>query len=72
MKAVYFKGKNKIFVEEIPVPEIRRPDEVLIKIKTAGLCGSDLHFLHEGGYSGFIQGHEGAGVVKDIGSNVEA
>jgi L-iditol 2-dehydrogenase len=72
MKAVFFKGKHQIAVCEAPDPEITAPDEVLVKIKTAGICGSDLHFLREATTSEFIQGHEGAGVVVDVGSNVSA
>jgi threonine dehydrogenase-like Zn-dependent dehydrogenase len=71
MKAVYFPGKNEIVVRDVPEPEIKEPDEVLVKIKTAGLCGSDLHFLKEGRISEYIQGHEGAGVVVGTGANVK-
>lgn len=69
MKAVFFKGKYKVAVCEVPEPEIETPDEVLVRIKTAGLRGSDLHFLREAATSEFIQGHEGAGVVVEVGSN---
>jgi propanol-preferring alcohol dehydrogenase len=71
MKAVYFKGKENIVVEDVPKPQISGPDDVLVQIKTAGICGSDLHFLREATTSDFIQGHEGAGVIVDVGSNVK-
>jgi len=70
MKAVFFKGKHQIEVCEVPDPKITAPDEVLVRIQAAGICGSDLHFLREATTSEFIQGHEGAGVVVEVGSNV--
>jgi len=71
MKAVYFKGKDKIVVETVSNPQILNPDDVLVQIKTAGICGSDLHFLREATTSEYIQGHEGSGVIVDMGSNVK-
>jgi propanol-preferring alcohol dehydrogenase len=71
MKAVYFKGKDNVVVLDVEKPQITRPDDVLVKIKTAGLCGSDLHFLREAQTSDYIQGHEGAGVVEEVGTNVK-
>ena len=71
MKAVYFEPDQKVVLREVPDPKISTPDDVLIKIRTAGLCGSDLHFLRECTTSQFIQGHEGAGEVLEVGSNVE-
>jgi threonine dehydrogenase-like Zn-dependent dehydrogenase len=70
MKAVYFYPNREIVVRDVPDPEIKTPDEVLVKIRAAGICGSDLHFLREAVTSEFIQGHEGAGVVVAVGSNV--
>lgn len=70
MQAVYFDINQTVAVREVPNPVIQTPDEVLIKIKTAGLCGSDLHLLREATSCDFIQGHEGAGIVVEVGSNV--
>jgi threonine dehydrogenase-like Zn-dependent dehydrogenase len=70
MKAIYFKGKYEIVVKNVPEPKIKEPDDVLVKIKVAGICGSDIHFLREGAIPDFIQGHEGAGVVVEVGPNV--
>ena len=55
--------------ELVPVPTVR-PDEVLVKITTNGLCGSDIHFFKEGRLGPFvverpyIPGHEACGVVS--------
>lgn len=70
MKAVYFDRDQQVIVREVPDPEIKSADDVLVKIKTAGLCGSDLHLLREATSSDYIQGHEGAGIVVEVGDNV--
>ncbi|KAL2009907.1 hypothetical protein VTN00DRAFT_5714 [Thermoascus crustaceus] len=64
-------------VEEVPVPE-PGPDEVLLKLNITGLCYSDIHYmLHDLGTSKMSDcgvrspGHEGAGVVVKVGSNVK-
>ncbi len=70
MKAVYFNERHKVEVCEVPEPKIETPDDVLVRIKNAGICGSDLHLLREATTRKFIQGHEGAGVIAEVGSNV--
>ena len=52
MKAVFITGVRKTEVKDIPAPEIKQPDEVLLKTRVAGICGSDLHYFisdHVGG-----------------------
>jgi len=73
MLAARFVEAGKPFaVEKIDVPVIE-PDEVLVAIKASGICGTDVHY-HSGGFSPYIipltLGHEGAGVVKEVGSDV--
>ena len=46
MKAAIFKGNGILKVEEVPVPKIERDDQILIKVRAASICGSDLHALH--------------------------
>lgn len=61
---------------EIPMPEVK-PDDVLIQIKAVGICGSDVHYYAKGRIGDFvvdfpiILGHEAAGVVVEVGSNVK-
>lgn len=72
MKAAVVTGKCEVAIKEMPEPEIR-DDEVLIKVRTAGVCGSDLHLFR--GTHAFrkppaVLGHEVAGDVVKIGKNV--
>ncbi|MFW6174431.1 MAG: alcohol dehydrogenase catalytic domain-containing protein, partial [Chloroflexota bacterium] len=73
MKAALFYGEKDIRVEERPTPE-PGPDEALVRIRAAGVCGSDLH-----NYRGhrppsravpWEQGHELAGTVEAVGAEV--
>ena len=61
-----------LVLKDIPIPEIA-PDEVLIRTRTTGICGTDLHILDGHGYIPplpHVLGHEPAGVVAAAGSNV--
>lgn len=73
MKAICFPEPNKVQIEERPMPVISSPDEVLMKIKTGGICGSDMHVYH--GRSPVatyprVPGHEIAGEIVEVGSAV--
>ncbi len=46
MKALCVITPNNIVIEERPMPVIKTPDEVLIKVKAGGICGSDVHIYH--------------------------
>jgi 2-desacetyl-2-hydroxyethyl bacteriochlorophyllide A dehydrogenase len=73
MKALVLEEYNKLVYRDWPDPVIA-PDEVLVQIKAAGICGSDVH-----GYDGstgrrippLIMGHEAAGVITETGKEVE-
>jgi len=72
VKALVLKEYNTFSHEEVPVPEIG-PDDVLIRVKACGICGSDVHGMD--GSTGrrippIIMGHEAAGVIEKIGSNI--
>lgn len=76
MKAAVYYGPHDIRVEEVAVPE-PGPNDVLIEVSRNGICGSDLHTFvgsSTGGASmhvpGVVLGHEFAGVVREIGSEV--
>ncbi|MCP2138529.1 threonine dehydrogenase-like Zn-dependent dehydrogenase [Rhizobium sp. SLBN-94] len=72
MKAVVFLGEGKLEIREYPDP-IPGPDEVVIRVKASGMCGSDLHHLHEPKRHEdqiVIEGHEPAGIVELVGSAV--
>jgi len=72
MKAVVFKGKNRIAVEEVPKPR-PRAGEAVIRITTTTICGTDVHIVR-GEYPvkpGLILGHEPVGVIDELGPGLE-
>lgn len=77
MKAVYLEEVGKFALREIPVPE-PGPREVLVAVKSVGVCGSDIHYYEHGRIGDFvvtepiILGHECAGDVVDAGPGVTA
>ncbi len=74
MLAAVFEGNGVLNVKEVPKPRITHPDDVLIRVGAASICGSDLHVLHvpPGQYArpGVILGHEYFGYVEEVGSEV--
>jgi propanol-preferring alcohol dehydrogenase len=76
MKAVRYYGPNKpLKVEDVEIPKIG-DDEVLVKVKAAGICHTDLHFLDGTlvpwkGTLPITLGHEIAGEVEKVGKNVK-
>lgn len=73
MRAVVFDKIGKVSVATRPVPQIRDPDDVIVKVSVAALCGSDLHWYrgHQKIPTGFIPGHEFAGTVHAMGDGVK-
>jgi L-iditol 2-dehydrogenase len=70
MRAVVYHGINDMRVETVPVPRIG-PGELLVRIATCGICGTDLKKIHFGSHSApRIFGHEMAGVVAAVGEGV--
>ena len=70
MRALVYRGINDMRLEIVPVPQIG-PGELLIKIATCGVCGTDLKKIHLGSHSApRIFGHEMAGVVAAVGAGV--
>ena len=76
MKAAFLIGKGKIEVRETDKPQIESPDDVLIKIKSVGVCGSDRHYFIDGRIGSqvvkdpHILGHECAGIIEEAGDAV--
>jgi D-arabinitol dehydrogenase (NADP+) len=71
MKAIVFENIRMPVVKDVPIPSIG-PRDVLIRVKAAGICGTDVH-IYEGEYFSefpLIPGHEFSGVVEDIGNAV--
>lgn len=70
MTAVVYRGVNDMRVETVPVPTIG-PGELLVKIATCGVCGTDLKKIHTGSHSApRIFGHEMAGTIVRVGEGV--
>ncbi len=70
MRAVVYRGVNDMRVETVPVPRIG-PGELLVKIATCGVCGTDLKKIHTGSHSApRIFGHEMAGTIVAAGGGV--
>ena len=72
MKAAVFVEKNRIVVEEKPIPDIG-PLDALLRITTTTICGTDVHILR-GEYpvaKGLIVGHEPVGVIEKLGAQVQ-
>ena len=68
---------DHMYVKDIPVPDIK-PDQVLIQVEYVGICGSDVHYFHDGrcgtfvlGEGEFMLGHECAGTVVKAGEQVK-
>jgi D-arabinitol dehydrogenase (NADP+) len=71
MKAVVYDSPRSFTVADVPVP-VFGPDEVLVRVLAAGVCGTDAH-LHDGEFEPIYPltpGHEVAGEVVDVGANV--
>lgn len=76
MKAAVLNKPGEIKIKELPEPEIKE-NEVLIRVKAVGVCGSDVHYYQTGGAgeyrvtSPIILGHEAAGEVMKVGQKVK-
>ena len=72
MQAAVFEGKRTICVRTMPDPE-PTPDDIVIRVKACGICGSDLHSYTTGAFikPGQVMGHEFCGEVVEVGSNVQ-
>src|SRR5258708_19554964 len=72
MKAIVFKGKNKVVLEEVADPKIEAVGDAIVRITTAAICGSDLHMYDDRSSAkpGIVFGHENMGVVEEVGKGV--
>ena len=76
MKAMMLTGIREMEMREVPTPLITNDHDVLIRMKTLGVCGSDIHYYVSGKIGSqvvqypFTVGHEGAGMVEAVGKGV--
>ena len=72
MKAVVYQGPFKVAVEDVENPRIEHPNDVIVRITSSAICGSDLH-MYEGRTAaepGIVFGHENLGIVQEVGGAV--
>jgi threonine dehydrogenase-like Zn-dependent dehydrogenase len=73
MKAVVFHDIGDIRLEEVKEPKIKDPTDAIVRLTASAICGTDLHMVRgtlPGMTSGTILGHEGVGVVEEVGKGV--
>ncbi|KAA0549959.1 glutathione-dependent formaldehyde dehydrogenase [Bacillus sp. BGMRC 2118] len=72
MKAVTYQGPNNIEVKNVDDAKIQKSDDVIVRITSTAICGSDLH-LYQGNMllpHGYVIGHEPMGIVEEVGPDV--
>ena len=73
MKAVVYHGPDKISLDNVPVPQLIENDDIIVKVTTSTICGTDIH-IRAGGVPtvkpGTVLGHEFCGIVVEAGSGV--
>jgi len=73
MKALVYRGPGKRAMENMPRPEIQLSTDAIVRITKTTICGTDLHIM-KGDVptvtDGRILGHEGVGIIEEVGSNV--
>ena len=75
MKALIYQGPGKKALEQRPTPKIQSPGDAIVKIVKTTICGTDLHILKGDVPTcvpGRILGHEGIGVIEQVGAGVTA
>jgi threonine dehydrogenase-like Zn-dependent dehydrogenase len=73
MKAVVFRGIGDIRLEDVREPRIQEDSDAIVRITASAICGTDLHMIRgtlPGMKPGTILGHEGVGIVEEVGRDV--
>ncbi|GGA30459.1 zinc-dependent alcohol dehydrogenase [Paenibacillus physcomitrellae] len=73
MKAVTYQGKRKMEVKEVRDPKLETKQDVLVRITSTAICGSDLHIYNgeiPGMYDDYVVGHEPMGIIEEVGPEV--
>lgn len=73
MKALVYEGIKNVKVKNVGEPEIMNQDDIIVRVTSTAICGSDLHLIH--GFvpnmpKGYILGHETMGIVEEVGKDV--
>ena len=73
MKALVYEGIKKVGVAQVQDPKLQKPDDIIVRVTSTAICGSDLHLIHgmvPNMKKGFILGHETMGIVEEAGPEV--
>ncbi|HEY0981424.1 zinc-dependent alcohol dehydrogenase [Schlesneria sp. T3-172] len=73
MQAVVFHGVGDVRLETVGEPKIKEPTDVIVRLVASAICGTDLHMIRgtmPGMVPGTILGHEGVGIIEEVGSDV--
>jgi threonine dehydrogenase-like Zn-dependent dehydrogenase len=73
MKAVVFHGIGDIRLDSVPDPTMQAPTDAIVRLTSSAICGTDLHMVRgtfSGMQPGTILGHEGVGIVEEVGAAV--
>jgi len=73
MKAVTFQGIKNVQVKNVKDPGIQKADDIIVKITSSAICGSDLHLVHgmiPNLGEDYVIGHEPMGIVEEVGKDV--
>jgi alcohol dehydrogenase len=74
MKAMVYRGPYRVRVEEKDMPRIEHPNDAIVRVTLAAICGSDLHLYHglmPDTRVGHTFGHEFIGIVEEVGPSVQ-
>ncbi len=72
MRAVVYEAPFNVAVENVPDPQIQHPNDVIVRVTSTAICGSDLH-MYEGRTAaepGIVFGHENLGIIEQVGDGV--
>ncbi|MDR5752298.1 MULTISPECIES: zinc-dependent alcohol dehydrogenase [unclassified Caballeronia] len=73
MKAVVFHDIGNISLDTVPDPSLERDNDAIVRLTSSAICGTDLHMIRGtlgGMQAGTILGHEGVGVIEEVGKGV--
>ncbi|MGC3821019.1 alcohol dehydrogenase catalytic domain-containing protein [Acinetobacter sp. G11] len=72
MRAVTYQGAKDVQVKQVKDPSIEKNDDIIVKITSTAICGSDLH-IYQGNmpaHKDYVIGHEPMGIVEEVGPDV--
>jgi threonine dehydrogenase-like Zn-dependent dehydrogenase len=73
MRAIVFHGVGDIRLDEVPEPSLQESTDAIVRLTASAICGTDLHMIRgtmPGMRAGTILGHEGVGIIEELGSNI--